>query len=530
MLRCNKGGAKFPQGERTRHSAQPTLPRDICYPARFSSRPTSRRSPTLMYAGIDFGTSNCSIGKWENDAPQLVPLENGSTRLPSAIYTSRTHVAVGRIDEDELALRVSRATALNRQQSREAGSVRELTAAEIENIERGLMRRELEERAQRKSESETIRSALYADSEIFFGEAAIERHAEDPLSGYFMKSPKSFLGADLETPQLELFSEIVTRMLSHIKTTAEGEGEADDQITSIVLGRPVNFHGNKADGNAQALNLMERAAISAGFEQIEFLMEPVAASLDYERQLQQDTIVLVLDIGGGTTDCSMVEIGPTFRGRSDRLSSVLGYAGNRVGGIDLDIKLAFERLMPLFGRGTSQRSGLPLPNSLFWKPIAVNDVNLQAEFASRQEAASLHSFLRAAVDKQKFSRLITLQGERLSHRLSRSAEMAKIALTDQARVDVSLDYVEMDLGIDISRDQLRDAIEKELKLFISLMKEAEAQAGVRPDVVYVTGGSARSPVVESWIRTHYPGVDIVVGDAFGSVTSGLTTWAHQIFR
>jgi hypothetical chaperone protein len=90
--------------------------------------------------------------------------------------------------------------------------------------------------------------------------------------------------------------------------------------------------------------------------------------------------------------------------------------------------------------------------------------------------------------------------------------------------------VEMDLGIDISRDQLRDAIEKELKLFIALMKEAEAQAGVRPDVVYVTGGSARSPVVESWIRTHYPGVDIVVGDAFGSVTSGLTTWAHQIFR
>ncbi|GAA3975300.1 molecular chaperone [Allohahella marinimesophila] len=480
-----------------------------------------------MYAGIDFGTSNCSIGKWEGDAPRLVPLENGSTRLPSAIYTSRTHVEIGRIDEDELSLRVSRAAALNRQRAREAGGVRELTAAEIENIERGLMRRELEERAQQKSESESIRSALYADSEMFFGEAAIEHHVEDPLSGYFMKSPKSFLGADLEAPQLELFSEIVTRMLSHIKRTAEREG--GEQITSIVLGRPVNFHGNKADGNAQALNLMERAAVSAGFEQIEFLMEPVAASLDYERELTRDTIVLVLDIGGGTTDCSMVEIGPTFRGRSDRQSSVLGYAGNRVGGIDLDIKLAFERIMPLFGRGTSQRSGLPLPNSLFWKPIAVNDVNLQAEFASRQEAASLHTFLRAAVDKEKFARLLTLQQDRLSHRLSRSSEMAKIQLTDSEHVNVSLDYVENGLGTDISRDQLRDAIEKELKLFVSLMKEAETQADVRPDVVYVTGGSARSPVVESWIRTHYPDVEIVVGDAFGSVTSGLTTWAHQIY-
>ena len=84
--------------------------------------------------------------------------------------------------------------------------------------------------------------------------------------------------------------------------------------------------------------------------------------------------------------------------------------------------------------------------------------------------------------------------------------------------------------IPVSRNDLRDSVKRELDVFIALMKEVETQADTKPDLIYVTGGTAKSPVIEDWIRSNYRDIDIVVGDAFGSVVSGLTTWAHRIYK
>ncbi|MDH5425080.1 MAG: molecular chaperone [Gammaproteobacteria bacterium] len=485
-----------------------------------------------MYAGLDFGTSNCLIGIWQNNAPLLLPLEGQSTRLPSALYTSRQSVAVKKIDQVQLQTRIiaakkRQASTLETAKSENRG-VKILSDTELENHERGLMRREIEQRLKEQAADWSKEDGLFADSEMAFGEEAILSHIEDSQSGYFVKSPKSFLGADISNQHIELFSEIITRMMAHIKNNAEKSTQ--EEIQNIVIGRPVNFHGTRGElGNIQALNIIERSAIAAGFKNIDFQMEPMAAALDFERSLTEDKLVLVLDAGGGTTDCSMVKLGPSYIGLNDRTDSILGHSGDRVGGTDLDIKLALKSIMPHFGKDTLLENGLPIPVTLFWDAVTTNDVNVQAEFLSPRTQRDIASYLSQAVDKKKFQRFKILQQERLILQLNRSAELAKINLSEKDCVNIYLDYIEDDFGITVCRDDMRKAIERELDVFISLMREVETQADQKPDIIYVTGGTAKSPVIEDWIRSHYGDIEIVVGDAFGSVVSGLTTWAHRIY-
>ena len=485
-----------------------------------------------MYAGIDFGTSNCSIGVWKNNAPSLIPLERNSFQLPSAFYTVKDNVELERIDTDQLAIRVGEAkrrqSLAHSEAERQGRKFKALSLSELENIERGQMRREIAERAKAAYEGQTIKDALYSDSEVVFGTEAIERHIAEPLDGYYAKSPKSFLGADLRPMQIQLFTEICTRMLVHIREKSIANRATD--IDNIVLGRPVNFHGTRGEvGNTQAVNILHSAAISAGFKEVDFMMEPVAAALDFERQITQDTKVLVLDVGGGTTDCSMINIGPSFRDQEDRNGSILGYSGDRKGGLDLDVKLAFHTLMPLFGKESTLTNGKPIPNHLFWDAVAINDISLLTGFASMQTGKDIEDYLQHAAEPDKLDRLLYLHEQKLSRRIGRSAEQAKIQLSDQSSIALPLDYVEKDLGVTITREQFKHAITRELDTFVKLMKEAEAQAGTAPDAIYVTGGTAKSPTVDAAIREAYPNTEVIIGDAFGSVASGLTTWAHKLY-
>lgn len=486
-----------------------------------------------MYAGLDFGTSNCLIGIWKNNAPLLLPLEGQCTRLPSALYTSRQSVTTKKIDQVELQTRIAAAKKRQNAELKTANAenrfVKAFSDSELENYERGIMRREIELRLKDQTQDPSMNDSLYVDSEMAFGEAAIRSHIEDSQSGYFVKSPKSFLGADISNNHIELFSEIITRMMAHIKSNAENSTQSE--IENIVLGRPVNFHGTRGEeGNSQAINIIERSAIAVGFKNIEFLMEPMAAALDFERSLSEDLIVLVLDAGGGTTDCSMVQLGPSYIQSNDRTDSILGHSGDRIGGTDLDIKLALKSIMPHFGKDSLLKNGLPIPATLFWDAVTINDVNVQTQFLSPRTQRDIASYLVQAKDKHKFQRFQKLQKERLILQLNRSAELAKINLSEQDSVKLPLDYIEQDFIIPVSRNDLRESIERELKAFVSLMKEVEIQAGKKPDLIYVTGGTAKSPVIEDWIRSNYGDIDIVIGDAFGSVVSGLTTWAHRIYR
>ena len=475
-----------------------------------------------MFAGLDFGTSNCSIGVMKNQRPTLVPLNNGKNRMPSSLFVQNEIVAPANLLGSDITTRLALL------ESKQLQSGDELSREALISQARHQLKKEHRETSTITQTVQSMAEALRLGGDIIFGEEAELSHIALPESGFYIKSPKSFLGADINANQRAVFTIIVEKMLAFIKQ--EVEYIEQSELDNIVIGRPVNFHGLLGqDGNQQALDIISNAAGNVGFKQVEFLMEPVAAAYDYERQLNEDRVVLVLDLGGGTTDCSMIKLGPSYRHIQDRESCILSHTGQRIGGIDLDNKLALMSLMPHFGKNAMLSNGLPVPNNLFRQAVSVNDVAAQKDFNLPRTGKELKEYCRLSKDKN-LRRLQTLRDEKLGLRVSRSAELAKILLSEKSSIDLSLDYIENDLLIPIHRTDFSDAVADELTKFEHLLQEAIRLAGTTPDVLYVTGGTAMSPVIQDWIKSIFPNLEIVIGDHFGSVTSGLVTQAERLFK
>jgi hypothetical chaperone protein len=483
-----------------------------------------------MFAGLDFGTSNCEIGIWQNGSPRILKLEGDKSSIPSTMYAGSSNIDPEEIEPAELQDRLQQAYRqhmLAAHDASEAGEHFELLGDDqLKAIVLGRIRREQMQSEMDVEQANTLAEALAASDRALFGEEAVAQHSLAPDEGFFVKSPKSFLGTELRFEQIETYSEIITKMMANIKATAERQ--IDSPLTQVVVGRPVNFHSSDADkGNAQAISILERAAVAAGYDDVSFMYEPVAAALDYERNIDSDQKVLVLDFGGGTTDCSMVLVGPSYRDNIDRNSSILSYTGDRVGGNDLDMKLAFHALMPYFGSKSMLKNGLSVPSSLFWDAVATNDIPAQTRFRSAANARHINQLLNDCDHPELIGRFKTLQNGHLSYRINRSAELSKIQLSATLTDDVALDYIEQALSIAVTREQFSTAIERELRVCRKLIVEAEAQAGEKPDVIYVTGGTAKSPIIEGFIKSLYSDREIIIGDHFGSVASGLTAYASR---
>ncbi|WLI77705.1 molecular chaperone [Kosakonia sp. H02] len=450
-----------------------------------------------MFIGFDYGTANCSVAVMRDNAPQLLTMENNSTLLPSMLcaptreavseWLYRHHQVPATGSETQALLR--RAMSFNREEDIE------VNAASVQ-----------------------------------FGLASLRQYVSDPEEVYFVKSPKSFLGASgLKPQQIALFEDLVCAMMLHIRKQAETQ--LPESITQAVIGRPINFQGlGGDDANAQAQGILERAAKRAGFADVVFQFEPVAAGLDFEATLNDEKRVLVVDIGGGTTDCSLILMGPQWREKQERTASLLGHSGCRVGGNDLDIALAFKSLMPLLGMGGQTEKGIALPILPWWNAVAINDVPAQTEFYSAANGRLLNDLLRDAREADKVALLRKVWQQRLSYRLVRSAEESKIALSDTQQVNTALPFISETLATAIDQDGLENALNQPLQRIIEQVQLALASSNDTPEVIYLTGGSARSPIIKKALAQTLPGIPIAGGDDFGSVTAGLARWAQVVFR
>lgn len=456
-----------------------------------------------MISGFDFGTSNCAIGVMnaQSGGVQLLPIENQKAFMPSTLYALARemvceHVAQAMPDP--------------------------ILAAEYKSMRHSGLLRAKQARHQHG----------FTDDEqsLFVGGDAFEEYFAWPGEGYFIKSPKSFLGASgLRAESIHLFEDIITAMMINIKRRGEAclNGQS---IAHTVIGRPVNFQGlNAEQSNQQAIAILTVAAKRAGFKSVEFLYEPIAAGLHYEQSLAEDKTVLVVDVGGGTTDCAMVRMGPSHIHNVQRRDDFLGHSGERIGGNDLDIQLAGKQLMPLFGMQSTLKGGGHMPTKVFWDAVSTNDVAAQASFIERQTGNYLEQLLRDCAEPHLIQRFIDLRNNRQNHHVVRSAEQGKIALSANASTFVNLDYLQKELGIDITREQFAQAVERPLSKMTDLMEEAIKQAGCQPELIFVTGGSAQSPVIRQAIAEKLGDIDVVDGDHFGSVVSGLTVFAQRIF-
>ncbi len=429
-----------------------------------------------MQAGFDYGTSHCSIGLVRDRSVELVPLEDGATMIPSTLFAPRPN--------DQL-------------------------------------------------DSDTIEFTPEILSELRFGKAALDQYLVEPTEGFFVKSPKSFLGASgLSEEVKERFIMVVAAMMANVKQHADVLcGEPIDQV---VIGRPINFQAagieqtrNAVQANQQALAMLVSAAREAGFEEVRFLYEPLAAAMEYEERLKAERLVLVADIGGGTTDCSFVRVGPERRDDVDRDADLLGYAGERVGGNDYDQLLALASIMPHFGYQKTREDGLPVPNAYFVDAVSTNNVAAQQQFYSARRREYLEDWVRVGVEEVR--RLIKVHESRLTYRIGNDAEALKIALTDDCEASFSLDYIENGLSAGGDQAGFADACERLLNHLENLIRTVTRQAGTEPDCFYLTGGMARATIVRRFLKERFPNIEMIDSDHFASVTEGLAIWARRIF-
>lgn len=426
-----------------------------------------------VYAGIDFGTSNCTAGYLQQDEPTLWPLEDQSNYLSSALYIEKPPVD----DEDE-----NKAISLNQ--------------------------------------------LLREQHPVYLGQAAHQKYSQDPLGGVFIRSPKSMLGSRLTAAQTQVYEKVCALMLQHIRQKAGGE-----TLEYAVLGRPIHFQGiDGAKGDDRAEAILRAAAASVGFKEIQFAYEPVAAAIEYERTLSREQKVLVVDIGGGTSDISLVRLGPQLRQNTSRTADLLGHSGRRIGGVDMDIKFAIYGLMPALGRGTLALSGRPLPSALFSDAVNIIDIQAQENFYQTATEKTIAALIADAQQPALVQRLQTMYRHHLSYYLVQQAEQAKIDLASVNTQQVSLARLEPDLAIDLSADALSQAIYVELNGIRKLVQDCLQNAGSVPDQIFLTGGASAAAGVVGVLQQVLPDTPIMRGDRFGSVGKGLCSIAKQLYQ
>jgi len=176
------------------------------------------------------------------------------------------------------------------------------------------------------------------------------------------------------------------------------------------------------------------------------------------------------------------------------------------------------------------KSGLPTPRQAFWDAVSTNNVGAQSDFNSQRTQLHLQQLLLDTSEPNKLQRFINLRTAKQNHQLVRSAELCKIALSEAESTSVDLSYADQGLSCRVSRDQFANAIERPVDKVMALMSEAINQAGCKPDLIYVTGGTAKSPVIRAAIEQRLGDIQVVDGDHFGSVAAGLTVWAEKLFR
>jgi len=426
-----------------------------------------------VYAGIDFGTSNCTAGYLQQDEPTLWPLEDESNYLSSALYIEKPPVD----DEDE-----NKAISLNQ--------------------------------------------LLREQHPVYLGQAAHQKYSQDPLGGVFIRSPKSMLGSRLTAAQTQVYEKVCALMLQHIRQKAGGE-----TLEYAVLGRPIHFQGiDGAKGDDRAEAILRAAAASVGFKEIQFAYEPVAAAIEYERTLSSEQKVLVVDIGGGTSDISLVRLGPQLRQNISRTADLLGHSGRRIGGVDMDIKFAIYGLMPALGRGTLALSGRPLPSALFSDAVNIIDIQAQENFYQTATEKTIAALIADAQQPALVQRLQTMYRHHLSYYLVQQAEQAKIELASVNTQQVSLARLEPDLAIDLSADALSQAIYVELNGIRKLVQDCLQNAGSVPEQIFLTGGASAAAGVVGVLQQVLPDTPIMRGDRFGSVGKGLCSIAKQLYQ
>ncbi|MFD2263078.1 Hsp70 family protein [Lacibacterium aquatile] len=387
-----------------------------------------------------------------------------------------------------------------------------------------------------EGDNRTMPSALFfaeADKSVSYGASAMNRYLGGE-EGRLMRALKSTLGTGLIREDTVVlgrrrpFTEILMIYLSEVKRRAEAS--LGGKLTQLVHGRPVRFVEDDPEGDAAAEAALRDLAHAIGYKDVVFQPEPIAAATAVETGLEAGTLILIADIGGGTSDFSIVRADPKRQRVLSHDDDILAAHGLRLGGTDFDRLLNLATVQPEFGYGQAMlRDGLAPPNWLFTKLASWAEINQLYTLKTKREVASMSE---EASTPRPLQRLSHVLAEELGHRLASSVEAAKIRLSETPSTPVDLTAVEAGLTVDATQEALGAAVDAGMVRLTEATHETLRRAnltGERIGALVFTGGSSLMPLVRHAIARALPMARTVDYDAFGGVAAGLARSARLVF-
>ncbi len=367
------------------------------------------------------------------------------------------------------------------------------------------------------------------------GPDAIEQYLAAETKGRLVQSLKSFLSSrGLKSTEVfgrrMTLEDLIARILRDLREKAEIQFGAP--IRTAVVGRPVRFVGaEKADDNQFAEERLRAAFLLAGYESVEFELEPVAAAHYYESTLDHDELILIGDFGGGTSDFSLLRVGPDIRKRGRTPADLLGNSGVGLAGDAFDAKIVRNLVSPAVGRGSSARSmNKVLPAVPNWVYAKLEHWHHLSFLRTGSVMNMLNSTRATALEPEKIEALIHLIREDLGYDLHRAVQKAKCELSENPAAPFRLSDGVIEIQAAVERTAFEEWIAEELAQIEACIDSLIAASGAGAedvDMVFLTGGSSFVPAVRRIFETRFGAARIRTGNEFTSVARGLAVNAAE---
>lgn len=382
----------------------------------------------------------------------------------------------------------------------------------------------------------TVPSTVFYPAEkspVLFGEPALKAYMAGQ-EGRFMRSLKRVLGTDLMSVGTQIngqnrrFENILAQFIGHLKIQAESY--VNSEISSVVMGRPVHFRDNDAKGDVKAENELKNIAQAVGFKDICFQYEPIAAAFAHEAKLEKEELACVIDVGGGTSDFTVIRLGPSFASKSDRSSDILASAGVRIGGNDFDKDLSLKSFMPQFGYKTTYGAqNLPVPSSQYFELAEWSKINSAYTYKNLK---IVNEVLANAHQPELYARLRDILQRETGHRILNEVEIAKIQLTEKDKLIFRLDYISGEPEIIATRKDFEQSIANDVIKVSKSLKQCLSEAQVSAEdigLVILTGGSTEIPLINQTARQIFPRAVFSSDNKLASVGLGLAYDSRRRF-
>ena len=383
-----------------------------------------------------------------------------------------------------------------------------------------------------------FRSVLYFDPEnleptgkprAVGGPEAIARYLQAETKGRLIQSMKSHLGSALfkhtvifnSTFTLE---ELIAMIIRELRVVAETQfGSLGERV---VVGRPAHFSGTETNSEDDAaLDRLRVALELAGFSQVAFELEPVAAAYQYEQQLDHDELVLIADFGGGTSDFCLIQLGPQARARGQRHKDILGTDGVAIAGDSFDSSFIRHLVAPHLGLGSQYRTPfgrtLSAPLWIYEKLERWHQLSLLKTRETMEHLRQLHF---QSLAPKKIEALIHVVNEGLGYQLARAVEKTKCELSERTTGAFTFRDLPVDIAAQVGRAQFTGWIAPDLDTIARCVDRLLAQCGVIPrdvDSVFLTGGSSFVPAVRQIFAERFGENRLRGGEELTTVAKGL---------